>query len=188
MKKIQQKINYLDNFSLSNLNVKQLQRIEKKLIAKKQKVENQLNELYDKVDKIKSSDDHDLQNFIPESFTTPLRKVITQNDKLKIIKEEYDRYNDEIKNLNNLIQEKILENNQINAFFGYSWLYKLKENSITILILFVLTLMTYEFSSQDISYSTIIKIFWIDTICCIMFLFNLSKDVVINLSYSITLA
>ena len=57
------------------------------------------------------------------------------------------------------------------AVYSDKYLY-VKENSITILILFVLTLMTYEFSSQDISYSIAIKIFWIDTICCIMFLFN----------------
>lgn len=164
-------ISQIENFSLSKLSIDQLKSIKKNLINKKNKVEDRLNQLNDRLEAIKKADNFD--SFIPKTFTSSLRQTLIKNNQLKKIKDKLDVYNSEIKSIENFIEKKYLNKKQTEIFWNNNYITKAKESIETILIIFVLSLMTYEFYlDQNISTDLALKIFWMDAICCILFLSN----------------
>ncbi|MEO1094997.1 MAG: ion transporter [Cyanobacteria bacterium J06638_28] len=76
---------------------------------------------------------------------------------------------EEFQKLFNQRQTKILKE-RITEKLGGQRIYQAKEILITILVALVLSLMVYEAFNPDLADQTLIKFFWLDTACCIIFM------------------
>ncbi|MGD1906158.1 MAG: potassium channel family protein [Leptolyngbyaceae cyanobacterium] len=105
---------------------------------------------------------------ISEGNTGNIEEVQFQVKQLKrrdqSLQEEYQR-------LFNYRQAKILRD-RITQKIGGTFNYQLKEALITLLVIFVLILMAYEYFHPELSDQTLQIFFWIDASCCTFFLTN----------------
>ena len=143
--------------SLRNFPLEMLNEMYARLVQKQQI-------LTDKAEQISISINKSLEIFDDqtiEELNIELKKIVKQN---RLIEEEKLKISD-------LQQSKILRQRLIKKLGGERWL-NLKETIITILIIFVLGLMAYEFKYPDLSAKTHLLFFWLDTSCCLIFLAN----------------
>ena len=165
--KISKRISSLQQFSLSELGIDQLLSIKSQINDRISDLENDLTQIEDKLG---TSDlDRRKREFIlPEKFTSPLRTILARGWDINRIENLYNRYIEEKEKINNIVYEKKLEAKQSKILKGK---FKQKQYFIVFLIVFVLSLMGYEFAF-DLSKNTIKNIFYIDTLCCLIFLSN----------------
>ena len=111
---------------------------------------------------------------LPEQFSTSLRQIITKKRDMRKIEKFNNRYEEEINNLENVIQEKRLAN-KLEKALGHSTRIALKDSILIVLIFFVIGLLFYELANPGLSVEILQTFFWIDAVCCVYFLSNLVR-------------
>lgn len=168
---INSKIISIEKFAIEDFSIDQLKRIHEEISSRKTNLEDRVDTILISLDQIKRSQDDSIKSFLPHNFSSPLRQVLTRNRELKNIKKLNERYDDELKQLDKLIQKKILDERLIDTLGSQAIVY-LKETIITILIVLVLGAMFYEYNHINISRELSLQLFVFDFICCMIFLLN----------------
>ncbi len=166
---ISKRILHLQQFSIEQLSISQLINIRTQIERRLSGLDSELSEIERSVGMLEAGV-YDKNYTLPEKFSSPLRLVLAKGWDLGRIERLHDRYTEEKMKIDKVINQKKLEERQI-EIFKTSRLYKIKQTFIAFLIVFVLGLMLYEFSN-DLAESFIIKLFIVDTICCAIFLTN----------------
>tara|TARA_B100001758_G_C18415960_1_gene619701 strand:- start:5466 stop:6590 length:1125 start_codon:yes stop_codon:yes gene_type:complete len=166
---ISKRISHLQQFSIEQLSITQLINIREQIDRRISTLDNELSEIERSVGMLEAGI-FDKEYTLPNKFSSPLRMVLAKGWDLGRIERLHDRYTEEKKRIDKVINQKKLEDKQI-EIFKTSRLYKIKQSFIALLIVFVLGLMLYEFSNE-LADSLIIKLFIVDTICCMVFLIN----------------
>ena len=166
---ISKRILHLQQFSIEQLSISQLINIRTQIERRLSVLDSELSEIERSVGMLQAGV-YDKDYTLPEKFSSPLRMVLAKGWDLGRIERLHDRYTEEKMKIDKVINQKKLEERQI-EIFKTSRLYKIKQTFIAFLIVFVLGLMLYEFSN-DLAESFIIKLFIVDTICCAIFLTN----------------
>tara|TARA_Y100001958_G_C21248239_1_gene580700 strand:+ start:3042 stop:4166 length:1125 start_codon:yes stop_codon:yes gene_type:complete len=166
---LSKRISHLQQFSIEELSITQLINIREQIDRRISNLDNELSEIERSVGMLKAGV-FDKEHTLPNKFSSPLRMVLARGWDLNRIERLHDRYSEESERIEKLINQKKLEDKQIEIFKS-SRLYKIKQTFIAFLIVFVLGLMLFEFNN-DLTESFIIKLFIVDTICCIVFLSN----------------
>ena len=166
---ISKRISDLQQFSIEQLSITQLINIREQIDRRISTLDNELSEIERSVGMLEAGV-FDKEYTLPNKFSSPLRMVLAKGWDLGRIERLHDRYTEEKKRIDKVINQKKLEDKQI-EIFKTSRLYKIKQSFIALLIVFVLGLMLYEFSNE-LADSLIIKLFIVDTICCMVFLIN----------------
>ena len=166
---ISKRILHLQQFSIEQLSISQLINIRTQIERRLSVLDSELSEIERSVGMLEAGV-YDKDYTLPEKFSSPLRMVLAKGWDLGRIERLHDRYTEEKMKIDKVINQKKLEERQI-EIFKTSRLYKIKQTFIAFLIVFVLGLMLYEFSN-DLAESFIIKLFIVDTICCAIFLTN----------------
>jgi len=166
---ISKRILHLQQFSIEQLSISQLINIRTQIERRLSVLDSELSEIERSVGMLEAGV-YDKNYTLPEKFSSPLRMVLAKGWDLGRIERLHDRYTEEKMKIDKVINQKKLEERQI-EIFKTSRLYKIKQTFIAFLIVFVLGLMLYEFSN-DLAESFIIKLFIVDTICCAIFLTN----------------
>ena len=166
---ISKRISHLQQFSIEQLSITQLINIREQIDRRISTLDNELSEIERSVGMLEAGI-FDKEYTLPNKFSSPLRMVLAKGWDLGRIERLHDRYTEEKKRIDKVINQKKLEDKQI-EIFKTSRLYKIKQSFIALLIVFVLGLMLFEFSNE-LADSLIIKLFIVDTICCIIFLIN----------------
>lgn len=113
-----------------------------------------------------------LEQQVEKEFTIgdidAVETIKTQVSKLKKRDQELE---EEFQRLFNYRQTNILKE-RITVRLGGKFGYQLKEILITVLVIFVLTLMIYENLNPDLSDEMLKLFFWIDASCCLIFLID----------------
>ena len=169
-KNIQDRLKDLQGFTLYDLHVEQLETILSQINEKIESLDTELKKIERGINIFKNGV-FDKKDLLPSKFSSPLRQVLSKGRDLSRIEKLYDRYTEEKKKLSNIINEKKLERKQIELFRN-KYLYQLKQFIVAILIVFVLGLMVYQFNNANLSDNIVMKIFFIDTVCCMIFLAN----------------
>jgi voltage-gated potassium channel len=172
MKKLDKIIDQIKSTRLEEFSLEILIKMAKE-ITKKQE------DLFQKAKKIKNSIDgisihqsyYGTSGILPNEFSTPLKKILTEQREMRKIDKCNQRYKIELKRINNLINEKKLKN-EMESRLGSSSKVIIKDIFLMILIIFVLFLMGIEFFKQGLTESILIKMFIADSICCLIFLSN----------------
>lgn len=108
---------------------------------------------------------------LPEQFSTSLRQIITKKRDMRKIEKFNNRYEEEINNLENVIQEKRLAN-KLEKALGHSTRIALKDSILIVLIFCVIGLLFYELANPGLSVEILQTFFLIDAVCCVYFLSN----------------
>ena len=161
----------IENFSINDLALNHLIVIRTEIEKKRETLEDRLNEIHRSFDKLSSGSEDKIKEHLPQSFTSSLRKVFINKRDIEKLKKLDERYDDELKKINNLIQKKIL-NQKLITVMGSQFIFRIKEYIITILVILVLGAMFYEFTHEGLSTALLLKLFIFDTACCIAFLLN----------------
>ncbi len=169
-KNIQDRLKDLQGFTLYDLHVEQLETILSQINEKIESLDTELKKIERGINIFKIGV-FDKKDLLPYKFSSPLRQVLSKGRDLSRIEKLYDRYTEEKKKLSNIINEKKLEQKQIELFRN-KYLYQLKQFIVAILIVFVLGLMVYQFNNANLPDNIVMKIFFIDTVCCMIFLAN----------------
>jgi voltage-gated potassium channel len=169
-KNIQDRLKDLQGFTLYDLHVEQLETILSQINEKIESLDTELKKIERGINIFKIGV-FDKKDLLPSKFSSPLRQVLSKGRDLSRIEKLYDRYTEEKKKLSNIINEKKLEQKQIELFRN-KYLYQLKQFIVAILIVFVLGLMVYQFNNANLPDNIVMKIFFIDTVCCMIFLAN----------------
>jgi len=169
-KNIQDRLKDLQGFTLYDLHVEQLETILSQINEKIESLDTELKKIERGINIFKNGV-FDKKDLLPSKFSSPLRQVLSKGRDLSRIEKLYDRYTEEKKKLSNIINEKKLERKQIELFRN-KYLYQLKQFIVAILIVFVLGLMVYQFNNANLPDNIVMKIFFIDTVCCMIFLAN----------------
>ena len=136
---IQKRINDLQGFTLRSLTIQQLEIILEQINERINSLDNELKKIERGIGVFKTGI-FDKELLLPSKFSSPLRQVLSKGWDLSRVEKLYDRYTDEKKKILNLINEKKLEQKQIELFKKESF-YKLKQFTIAILIVFMLLRM-----------------------------------------------
>lgn len=169
-KDIQKRIKDLQGFTLSDLHIEQLEIILDQINEKIESLDIELKKIERGINVFKTGV-FDKDYLLPSKFSSPLRQVLSRGWDLSRIERLHDRYTEERKRILNIINEKKLERKQIELFKNKN-VYQLKQFIIAILIVFVLGLMVYEFKNANLGDNILMKIFFIDSACCMIFLAN----------------
>ena len=168
-KDIRKRINDLQGFSLSDLHIEHLEIILDQINEKIESLDIELKKIERGI-KLFKIGVFDKEYLLPSKFSSPLRQVLSRGWDLSRIERLHDRYTEERKRILYIINEKKLERKQIELFRNKN-VYQLKQFIISILIVFVLGLMVYEYNT-NLGNDILMKIFFIDTACCMIFLAN----------------
>jgi voltage-gated potassium channel len=168
---IDSKISALEKFTLNDLSVDQLKAIREEIISRQSKLESDIDKITLSIKNLENSKGEHSKEFIPPKFSSPLRQVLIKQRDLDGVRGTNERYNDEIRSLDNIIQQKILHERQLEKL-GSKWAIYAKESLIAALIILVLGAMFYELSQPNLSRELIEKLFWFDFSCCMVFLLN----------------
>ena len=179
MESINKKLETLSKVNLEDFDVDLLEIMSSEIKAKQ-------NKLHDKIDEINNSikganvykQFYGETKLLPEKFSTPLRRIISKQREIKEIKKYNNRYEEELRRLNNIIQRKKLDEKQ-NIKFGFSSFSLIKDRFIAVLIVVVLALMFFEMASVGLSKNMLWKIFIIDCLCCLIFQINFFTELIL---------
>ena len=161
----------IENFTIEDLPLNQLTVIRSEIEKKRKSLESKLNNIHKAFIQVTSATNNNIKEHLPQSFTSSLRKVLINKRDVEKLKKLDERYNDELKLINHLIQKKIL-NQKLITVMGSQFIFRIKEYIITILVILVLGAMFYEFTHEGLSTALLLKLFIFDTACCIAFLLN----------------
>ncbi len=169
---IKKKIEELSNVNLEDFDIQILHKMQLEIREKKEVLLDELDKLYVS---IKGADIYKEfygdTKLLPKKFSTPLRRIISKQREIREIKKFNNRYDEEIERLENIIQRKTINEKQ-NKILNNSKFHKIKDIVIALLISVVLGLLIFESFNSKLSKDTLIAIFIIDAVCCLIFQIN----------------
>jgi len=144
--------NRIDSYSIEMLN-----KMIDHLSSKKKLIQSKANELLDEIEiKLNNNDGNEIED---------LKKKIYK------LNEEYSNIEGEINKIESF-RQKILLHNRLEVKLGGKTIVRIKEGFIMLLIIFVLGMLYYDLTHPYLSVETKNLFFWLDFICCIIFLAN----------------
>jgi len=156
-KKFNKSIKGINSINLDSLSSNSLIEMHKNELAEQEKI------LY-KLDKINDQ----ISVYINENNWN---EILLLKEKTKKLKRDFNEIDDHSVKLLAAYEKQFLKESQI-SLIGSKKKYNLKESFIFVLIIGVLALMLYQFTTPGLPSKAIFNLFIIDTVCCLFFLAN----------------
>ena len=179
MKSINKKLETLSKVALEDFDIDVLKIMHAEIKSKQESLHYKIDEINKSIKGANVYKEfYGETKLLPDRFSAPLRRIISRQREIKSIRKYNNRYGEELERLTNIINRKNLDKDQNNKI-GLLNFTKIKEGFIAILIFIVLSIMSFEFISNDLPKETLWKLFFLDAFCCFIFQLNFFAELIL---------